>query len=215
MDTEQLIADLAGRLQPVTPLRSPAVRALQWLVVVALLSAALILRYADLAVFSHRIADTRLAVECAGTALTAITGILAAFELSVPGRSARWAALPAAPFLLWLGASGFGCLQDGVGGSAHESVHCFVFIAAVSVPLAASLLWMLRRARPIAPLPVAALGALGAAATAAFVLQFFHPFDVTVIDLALHLAAVALVVAALTLWRRPLLDATAAKRTWR
>ncbi len=54
---------------------------------------------------------------------------------------------------------------------------------------------------------MAALGTLGVAATAAFTLQFFHPFDVTVIDLALHLAAVALVMIIGTLWRRPLLAA--------
>jgi hypothetical protein len=33
------------------------------------------------------------------------------------------------------------------------------------------------------------------AASAAFLLEFFHPFDVTVIDLALHLAAVGVVMA--------------------
>jgi hypothetical protein len=66
---------------------------------------------------------------------------------------------------------------------------------------------MLRHARPIAPLTVAVLGTLGVAATAAFILQFFHPFDVTVIDLALHLAAVAIVVSVGTLLRRPLLAA--------
>jgi hypothetical protein len=208
METEQLIADLATQLLAVRRLRSPAVRALRWLAAVAVLSTLLILRYANLEIFWHRMASPRVALECVATALTAITGIVAAFELSVPGRSARWAALPVAPFLLWLGASGLGCLQDGLGGSAGESVHCFAFIAAASVPLAASLLWMLRRAHPIAPLPVAVLGGLGAAATAAFLLQFFHPFDVTVIDLALHLAAVALVMGALSLFRRPLLDAT-------
>jgi hypothetical protein len=67
---------------------------------------------------------------------------------------------------------------------------------------------MLRRARPLDALPVAAVGTLGVAATAAFVLQFFHPFDVTVIDLALHLAAIALVVLIGTTLRRPLLDAS-------
>jgi hypothetical protein len=206
MDTERLIVDLASGLEPVERLSSPVVRALRWLAVVAAVSLVVILRYADLGAFLHRVATPRVAVECVGTALTAITGILAAFQLSVPGRSARWAVLPLAPFLLWLGASGFGCLQNGIGGSARESVHCFVFIAAASVPLAASLLWMLRRAHPIAPLPVAALGALGTAAMAAFVLEFFHPFDVTVIDLALHLAAVALVMAVIALLRRPLLD---------
>ena len=83
----------------------------------------------------------------------------------------------------------------GVGGFVGESRHCFAFILAASVPLAAALFIALRRARPIDPVPVAALGTLGVAATAAFVLEFFHPFDVTVIDLALHLAAIALVIA--------------------
>ncbi len=207
MDTEKLIAELANGLEPVERLRSPAVRALEWLAVVAAVSLAVILSFANLGVFWQRVATPRVAVECAATALTGIAGIFAAFELSVPGRSLRWAALPLPPFLVWLAASGLGCLENGLGSGVGESSHCFVFIVAVSTPLGASLMWMLRRARPIAPLPVAALGSLGAAATAAFVLQFFHPFDVTVIDLTLHLAAVAVVMAALTSLRRPLLDA--------
>ena len=205
MDTEDLITNLACRLEPVRRLRPPAVRALEWLAVVAALSALLILRYADLQVFRHRMGSPRVLLECIATLVTATTAIFASFELSVPGRSPRWAALPVVPFLVWLAASGLGCLQNGLGGSARESVHCFVFIAGVSVPLAGSLLAMLRRARPIATLPVAALGALGAAAAAAFILEFFHPFDVTVIDLALHLAAVGGVIAVLTVLRRPLL----------
>jgi len=44
------------------------------------------------------------------------------------------------------------------------------------------------------------------------VLQFFHPFDVTVIDLALHLAAIGLVVLIGTALRRPLLDASGDQR---
>jgi len=68
---------------------------------------------------------------------------------------------------------------------------------------------MLRQARPIAPLPGAARGALGGAATAAFILEFFHPFDVTVIDLTLHVSAVCLVVVLVTSLRRPLLDDSA------
>ena len=210
VETERLITDLADALEPVRRLRPPAVRALAWLAAVTALGTLLILRYADLEVFRARMVSPRVMLECIATALTAIAGIIAAFELAVPGRSPRWALLPAAPFLLWLASSGLGCLQNGLGHDARESLHCFVFIAAASVPLAASLLWMLRRARPIAPLPVAGLGALGAAATAAFLLEFFHPFDVTVIDLALHLAAVMLVIGVLMLLRRPLLAADAA-----
>jgi hypothetical protein len=114
------------------------------------------------------------------------------------------------PLMVWLGASGLGCLSNGLSlhgpdGISGESPHCFAFIVGMSVPLALGLFWMLRRARPIAPLSVAALGTLGVAASAAFMLQFFHPFDVTVIDLSLHLAAIALVVLLGTMWRRPLL----------
>jgi uncharacterized membrane protein len=66
----------------------------------------------------------------------------------------------------------------------------------VSLPLAVSLIVLLRRARPLAPVRVAAMGALGVAAIAAFILQFFHPFDVTFMDLGIHAVAVAIVVAA-------------------
>ncbi|MFI4895382.1 MAG: NrsF family protein [Steroidobacterales bacterium] len=213
MQTEQLIERLTAQLEPVRVLRAPAWRALLWLMMVAAVSAALILRFAPLPAILPRLAVPRIAVECVATALTAVTAIIAAFQLSVPDRSPRWLWLPLPPFLLWLAASGLGCLRNGLSlrgphGFFGDSPHCFAFITCASVPLAVGLFWMLRRARPINALPVAAAGTLGVAATAAFVLQFFHPFDVTVIDLALHLSAIGLVVLLGTAWRRPLLDAS-------
>jgi hypothetical protein len=199
--TERLIRKLSADLQPVRRLRPPPVRAALWLgVVFALIGIALYL-WADWHDFVARMLVPRRALECAATGLTGITAVLAAFVCSVPGRPRWWVALPAPPFALWLSASGLGCLQNGwslhgAGGFLGDSPHCFIFIVAVSVPLAIALFWILRRARPIAPLRVAALATLGVAGLAAFVLQFFHPFDVTVIDLALHLAAVALVMLA-------------------
>jgi hypothetical protein len=212
MRTDKLIESLAAQLQPVRALRAPLLRALAWLVVVGGLGAVIIAREVGAGIFMHRFATPRVALEDCATGLTAITAIIAAFELSVPGRSPRWALLPLLPLLVWLGASGIGCLRNGLGvhgagGIGGDSPHCFEFIVGASVPLAVGLFWMLRRARPIAPLPVAALGTLGVAASAAFILQFFHPFDVTVIDLALHLAAIALVVLIGTAWRRRLLAA--------
>jgi uncharacterized membrane protein YczE len=41
---------------------------------------------------------------------------------------------------------------------------------------------------------VALLGGLGSAALAALLLQFFHPFGLTIPDLAIHFAAVLIVV---------------------
>ena len=199
METERLIEDLSGTLLPVRRLRPPLQRAAQWLLLVLALATVAIVPFANLPVFEHRMAVTRTAVECITTALTGIAAVIAAFMLSVPDRSPRWSLLPLPPFILWLLASGAGCVRNGLslyqGGSfiGHSS-HCFIFILGASVPLAAALFAVLRRARPINPSPVAALGGLGVAALSAFLLQFFHPFDVTVIDLTLHLAAVAVVI---------------------
>jgi len=49
---------------------------------------------------------------------------------------------------------------------------------------------------------VAAMGGLGAAAIAAFLLQFFHPFEITFLDLGMHAIAVAIVVATASLVSR-------------
>jgi hypothetical protein len=209
METEQLIERLASGLQPVHRWR-PGWRAVSWLLTVGVVAAILVLHFANLAVFAQRMAVPRVAIDCAATALTGLTAVFAAFKLAVPGNSLRWSLLPAPWFAVWLAASGLGCLRNGwvnhgSGGIIGESSHCIVFILAVSVPLAVALFAALRRARPIAPAPVAALGMLGVAAFSAFLLQFFHPFDVTAIDLGVHLTAVALVVLIGLAVRRPAL----------
>jgi Negative regulator of sigma F len=201
MDNEQLIKALTADLRPVRPLPPPSLRAALWLGVAALLSALVVSVTVGVHVFAIRVVVPRVAWQGAGEALTAVSAVLAAFVRSVPGRSPRWALLPLPGCALWLGASGLGCFANGwglhgqLGGSIGESLHCFVFILAASVPLGAALFAALLRAHPIDPLPVATLGTLGVAAAAALVLEFFHPFDVTVIDLALHLAAVGVVMA--------------------
>jgi hypothetical protein len=210
--TDQLIEQLTEELRPVQRLPAPALRALLWLAICGALCLALILRFGHPAMYLQRFAVPRIAVETVATGLTAIAATFAAFELSVPDRSPRWAWLPLPPLMLWLAASGLGCLHNGfslggAGGATGDSAHCFRFIVAVSVPLGVGLFLRLRRARPIDPVPVAALGTLAAAASAAFLIQFFHNFDVTVIDLAFHLAAIGLVVLVGTVLRRPLLNA--------
>jgi hypothetical protein len=208
METERLIEKLVSDLRPVRPLRAPELRALLWLAAVAVLVCAALLHFADWSAVAQRMAAPRIALECAAAGLTGICAVFAAFVLTEPGRPARWAALPVPPFLLWLAVSGLGCLKNGwslygPGGFVGDSSHCFGFIVGVSVPLSIGLFAMLRHARPIAPLPVAALGTLGVAALADFILEFFHPFDVTVIDLALHLTAIGgVMLVGITLRRR-------------
>ena len=199
-NTEQLIESLSQGLAPVRPLLPPARRALLWLAAVALLIGVVVLRFADLAAFAARYSGPRMAVEAAATLLTGVTAVVAAFHLSLPDRSSLWRYAPLPPLALWIATSGLGCLQYGLGlgppgNRIGESSHCFAFIIGASVPLTLLLYAVLRRARPLDPLPVALTAALGVAAIAAFALQFFHHFDVTAIDLAMHLAAVLCVVA--------------------
>lgn len=197
--TDELITSLAQALAPVRPLRAPAYRAVASLGVVLLIVGFVIVAKGNLSDFRSRFAEPRMVVQCAAALLTAIAAIVAAFYASLPDRSLRWRLLPLPPLAVWIAASGVGCEQYGLGwGPMGErlgrSTHCFVFIIGVSAPLALFLGARLRRVRPIDPLPVAVTAALGAAALAAFSLQFFHPFDITWVDLAVHLAAVSVVV---------------------
>ena len=198
-ETAKLIERLVADARPVRRLRPPALRACLWLLAVLAASGVVIVLFADLDVFFGRITDSALAIEWVATLVTGIAAVLAAFQLSLPDRSPAWALLPLPSFALWVSSSGYSCFRHWIvygptGWELGDSANCFFFILAFSLPLAASLLFLLRRAAPLAPVRVAAMGALGVSALAAVALQFFHPFDVTFVDLGVHLGAVALVV---------------------
>ena len=201
---DRLIGALAEDLRPVRVLPPPALRTLSWLLLVAAIAAVLAL-FADVAAMWHRItatADTSLAV--LGTIATMATAAFAAFELGLPDRSRAWALLPLPALALWVGASGLGCLRGYILPGTHvavmgESRDCLLFIIGLSVPLAAVLVVMLRRAYSLSPPLTAAMAGLAAAAAAATLLNFFHPFDAAATDLAVHLVAVLIVVAAVRL----------------
>ncbi len=210
--TETLIDRLAADVSPVRPLRAPALRATLALAAIGLVAGLAVAVLGDVDGLRQRYAgrETLLVLEMAAMLATAMLAIVAAFFVSIPGGSKRWLAVPIPSFAAWLMLSGLGCYYDLIGdgggeGHAGESADCLLFIAATSAVLAPLLIWRLARARPIDPLPVALLGGLGVAATSAFVLQFFHPFAVTFVDLAVHLAAILIVVAALGLINRRIL----------
>ena len=137
---DQLIHDLAANLRPVRRLPPPLFRALAWLAVVVALAIALA-AFANLDAVWQRISaapDLWLAV--IGSTLTAILAAIAAFELSVPDAPRAWAALPLPAALLWVAASGFGCLRGWVAPQSHVAVmsetrDCLMFIVFLSVPL--------------------------------------------------------------------------------
>jgi len=201
--TSDLIASLAADLRPVQRLRPPFARACLWLGGLFLGVALVTWATGAWPLMAARLADTRFAVEMLATVLTGIAGVIAAFFLSLPDRSRFWFILPAPPLVLWLASSGYGCYRNWLSAGADgwqlgRSSDCLVFIVSLSIPLAVALYFALRRmAAMLDPLRVMAAGGLGVAGLAAATLQFYHPFDVTVVDLAFHVVAVLIVVAAM------------------
>ncbi len=210
--TESLIAQLAADAPPARPLAPPGLRSLATLGAIVAGGAAAIALLSEpatlLARYSGR--EEMMALEMAAAFATGAAAVTAAFFLAIPGRTRNWLWAPALPLAAWLGLSSMGCWQDlvrrGDGGlELGHSADCLWFILGASVALGVPIVWRLARARPIDPLPVAAMAGLGIGALAAFLLQFFHPFAVTFLDLAVHLAAILIVVAAATLLNRRLL----------
>jgi len=197
---EHLIRDLATDLVPVRRLRSPTVRALGWLAVVAMLAVALAM-FADVPAMERRLSVPDMWLAVTGSVLTAILAALAAFQLSLPDANRAWALLPLPAALLWVVASGLGCLRAWLVPGTHiaelnDARDCLIFIIGISIPLSVLMIVMLRRACSLQPGLTATIAGLATAAAAATLLNFFHPFDAAATDLAVHTCAVALVIVA-------------------
>jgi hypothetical protein len=140
-----------------------------------------------------------------GSVLTAVLAAAAAFELSLPDRKATWALLPLPAFLLWIGASGMGCLRAWSSPGAYpmppsQTEPCLFFIVGVSLPLSLFLIVMLRRGFSLRPNLTAIIGGLACASAAATLLNFIHPYDAAATDLAVHAFAVVVVILANTIF---------------
>ncbi len=198
---DRLIHGLAADLKPVRLLPSPLKRAFIWLgfVVTAGLISSLI---ADLPALAQRLAATPdMWLATTGSILTAILAAIAAFKLSLPDSPRAWAWLPLPAVVLWLTASGLGCLRSFVLPDTYvplfrETMECLAIILAFSVPFSVLLFAMLREAFPLLPGLTAVIGGLAVAAASATLLNLFHPFDAAAVDLLVHAFAVALVVVA-------------------
>ena len=196
---DRLIHGLASDLRPVKPLPPAGRRALIWLgfVVAAGLLLSLI---ADLPAFAHRfMASPDMWMAMLGSTLTAILAAIAAFKLSMPDGPKAWALLPLPAVILWIAASGLGCLRNYVLPGTHvapmdETMECLVIIVALSVPLSLLMFAMLREAFSLLPGLTATIAGLAIAAASATLLNLFHPFDAAAVDLLVHAVAIALVI---------------------
>lgn len=207
---DELIGELGRQLRPVKRTMPPGMLAALWCIVIVGLALGLA-SLADLAALRARlmfVPDMWLAA--GGSAATALLAAVAAFQSSMPDRTRRWALLPLPAALLWIGASGLGCLRTWlvpgtIDAGMRESKDCLVFILAISVPLSVLMLAMLRRGYALNPGRTALLGGLAVAAASATLLNFFHPYDAAASDLLVHVVAVGLVVLANRRWGKRIL----------
>jgi hypothetical protein len=199
-DHDALIQQLTGDLAPVKPLAPPFRRALIWIAVVAAIAFVAAMA-TDRQTIVHRLmAEPDMWLAVVGSTLTAVLAAYAAFQLCLPDRSSYWALLPLPPALLWIAASGAGCLRvlriaDTRPPTAGDERDCLLIIIALSIPLSLLLLVMLRKGHTLLPGLTTLTAGLAAAAASATLLMFFHPFDATASDLIAHGVAVVIVLA--------------------
>jgi len=196
---EELIERLVADLAPTRPLWSPLLRAALWLSAATLVGVGVAL-LSDLGAVSRRLtAVPDMWLAFLGSVLTAGLATVAAFEIALPDRKSAWALLPVPPLLLWIFASGAGCLRTWLLPETHiapleEAKDCLMFIVGFSAPLSALLIFMLRRAHPLRPNLLGVVAGLAVAATTNVLLVLRHPFDAAATDLLVHLVAVLIVV---------------------
>lgn len=205
--TENLIESLAANASPVKPLSPPLQRAVLWVAGFSAVMIAAIWLSGNFAESAARFTDITVRFEFAGALLTGLTALIAAFFVSLPDRSKLWLLFPVLPLGFWLLGSGYGCylhlIEYGRGSWAlGNSWNCIGFILGISLPSSIALYLALRRSTPLDPIAPLMVGGLGVAGLAAAALQFFHPFQITFLDLGAHVFAVAFVIAALTLFGR-------------
>ena len=202
---ERLVQALSADLTPVRRLAPPGLRILLWLAIIGAVALALAI-VSDVGAMIHRLmAAPDIWLAAMGSALTVVLAAAAAFQLGLPDRKAAWALLPLPAVLLWIGASGMGCLRAWAVPEAYpmppaQTEHCLMFIVGVSLPLSLLLIVMLRRGFSLRPNLTAIIGGLACASAAAALLNFIHPYDAAATDLAVHALAVLIVILANTIF---------------
>jgi hypothetical protein len=205
MKTDQLIADLASRAEPVRVMASPAARLLTWFAIAAVCG------LIGVALFGVKpnLGDAIQQPSFEATALLALgTTILAAaasLVLAVPGaeRSALLRGGAAVAGVAWgvLAIAGVVLAGHGFAGAADWPI-CFLRVVAVAV-LPTLLIWrMIRAGYPLKPRWARALAATAAVTVGAIVVHFVCPIDNPAHALLGHYGPV-LTLTVLSVWAGP------------
>jgi hypothetical protein len=197
--TEDLIDALAERAAPVRRLRPPLVRAALWLAFAGGLVALIAAGHGGIRPdFMLNFRQPAFVLTFGAALATGVLSAVAAFAISIPGRSRWWLALPLPPLAIWMSTIGYGCVADWVslgpdGFRFDMEMRCAALLVMTSVPLAIALAAMLRYAAMLRPGLVALTGGLAIASIAAAALPLFHEHDATVLILVWNVGAAVVI----------------------
>jgi hypothetical protein len=196
--TQDLIESLVADAAPVRRL-APLTRAVAWLAFAALILALVAVSHTLRPDLALRALQPRFLCGVGGALATGVLAAVAAFAVSVPGRSRAWLLLPLPGVLLWALAIGEGCVGwvglPAGGSLAGEEAGCLALLVLIGAPLALAMLIMLRHAARIAPAAVGTLGGLAVAGVTVTALSFFHAHEASAQVLAWNLGVALLLVA--------------------
>jgi hypothetical protein len=194
-ETDQMIQGLARAVRPARPLPGPHIRAAVWLVIsLSYITAILILMPAGHNILAQ-LPNPSFAIEQGATLCTGVAAAIAAFITIIPGRAARWAALPLLPLTIWLGSLAPACMREfsHIGLQAFWMPHSLWCVPAMvvfgTVP-AIAMVVMIRRGAPLTPHLTAALAGLAAAGIGNLGVRLVHPEDVSVMLIVWHIGGV-------------------------
>jgi hypothetical protein len=192
--TDDLISALVANLRPVRRLRPPLLRATGFLLLAALILTMVGAAHGWRPGLFARLAEIHFTLGLTGAVFTGILAAVAAFLISLPGRSRHWLWLPFPALALWLSSIGHQCLRfwtPMVPGSAPpgETISCIATLVLTSLPLSLALALMLRHVASFNPAPVILAASLSVAGFTAAALTLFHPLDASVEILMFNLGS--------------------------
>jgi len=195
---DTLIAQLCAEVQPVKRTAPPWFRAMLWML------AALPCGFsASLAIHRHGSDWSNPGALWAGLAIfiSLCLGLLAitiAFTLSIAGRRItqwHWRSL-AALSAAWLVVNLIDVtVSNEPWGEFGDGIYCYSFMMLAGLPMMVVIVSALRRTRALHPASCLAIAGLGVAALTQILLGFCHPVAGDLMDLVMHLAAAATLVA--------------------
>ena len=206
--TPDLIDVLAEGVTPVRRLRGPMTRAAQWLLLASMVTVMLVVAHGVRPDFWQCLLDQSFVVCTAASLAAGICAAVAAFLLSLPDRSRGWVLLPLPALAVWLSMIGYQCLTNWVafdpdGMRWGEAARCFSMLVTTSLPLAMTILVMLRHSTPLRPVLATLTAGLSVSAITATAMSLIHNPDATIMVLAWNLgAAAAIIGASSTIGRR-------------